>query len=112
MCDTWVRKIPKEGNGNPFQYSCLENSMNRAAWQATVPWVTKSQIQLESGILTSGTPGKSPNSLFKDMENGAQKGEETGSESVAWLRWDLGPSPPTQGSFHHPCALLPQPRDG
>ena len=25
-----------EGNGNPFQYSCLENSMNRGVWQATV----------------------------------------------------------------------------
>ena len=25
-----------EGNGNPFQYSCLENSMNRGAWQAMV----------------------------------------------------------------------------
>ena len=25
-----------EGNGNPFQYSCLENPMDRGAWQATV----------------------------------------------------------------------------
>ena len=31
-----------EGNGNPFQYSCLENSMGRG----TVPGVTKSQTQL------------------------------------------------------------------
>ena len=30
-----------EGNGNPFQYSCLENFMNRRAWQATVHGVTK-----------------------------------------------------------------------
>ena len=30
-----------EGNGNPFRYSCLENSMNRRAWQATVHGVTK-----------------------------------------------------------------------
>ena len=30
-----------EGNGNPLQYSCLENSMNRGAWQATVHGVTK-----------------------------------------------------------------------
>ena len=27
---------PGEGNGNPFQYSCLENSMDRRAWRATV----------------------------------------------------------------------------
>ena len=32
-----------EGNGNPLQYSCLENSMDRGAWQATVHGVTKSQ---------------------------------------------------------------------
>ena len=31
-----------EGNGNPLQYSCLENPMNRGAWQATVHGVAKS----------------------------------------------------------------------
>ena len=31
-----------EGNGYPVQYSCLENSMNKGAWQATVHGVTKS----------------------------------------------------------------------
>ena len=30
------RRFPGEGNGNPLQYSCLENSMDRGAWQATV----------------------------------------------------------------------------
>ena len=29
------RRSPGEGNGNPLQYSCLENLMNRGAWQAT-----------------------------------------------------------------------------
>ena len=28
----WVRKVPGEGNGNPLQYSCLENPMDRGAW--------------------------------------------------------------------------------
>ena len=32
-----------EGNGNPLQYSCLENPMDRDAWWATVHGVTKSQ---------------------------------------------------------------------
>ena len=36
----------REGNGNPLQYSCLENSMNRRAWQATVHGVAKSWMQL------------------------------------------------------------------
>ena len=30
-----------EGNGTLLQYSCLEISMDRGAWQATVPWVAK-----------------------------------------------------------------------
>ena len=33
----------REGNGNPFQYSCLENSMDRGAWQATVHGIVKSR---------------------------------------------------------------------
>ena len=40
--------LPGERNGNPLQYSCLENSTNRGAWLATVHRVTKSQTQLSS----------------------------------------------------------------
>ena len=40
------RRSPGEGNGYPFQYSCLENSMDRGAWRATIHGVPKSQIQL------------------------------------------------------------------
>ena len=29
-------RSPREGNGNPLQYSCLKNPMDRGAWQATV----------------------------------------------------------------------------
>ena len=36
-------KSPGEGNGYPLPYSCLENSMNRRAWQAPVQGVEKSQ---------------------------------------------------------------------
>ena len=36
------RRSPGEGNGNPLQYSSLENSMDRGNWQATVPGVVKS----------------------------------------------------------------------
>ena len=39
--DPWVGKIPGEGNGNPLQYSCLGNPIDRGAWQATVHGVTK-----------------------------------------------------------------------
>ena len=39
---------PGKGNGNPLQYSCLENTMDRGAWQATVHGVTNSQTQLSN----------------------------------------------------------------
>ena len=40
-------RSPGEGNGNPLQYSCLGNPMDRGAWQAIVRVVTMSQIQLK-----------------------------------------------------------------
>ena len=40
-------RYPRGGNGNPLQYSCLENPMDRGAWQATVHSVTQSQAQLK-----------------------------------------------------------------
>ena len=43
-------RSPAEGNGNPFQYSCLENPRDRGAWQATVYRVAKSQTQLSTYV--------------------------------------------------------------
>ena len=48
MQETWVKSLGQEEsregeNGNPLQYSCLKNPMDRGAWQATVQRVTKSQ---------------------------------------------------------------------
>ena len=40
-------RSPGEGNGNPLQYSCLENPMDRGAWQAVVHRITESQTQLK-----------------------------------------------------------------
>ena len=39
-------RSPREGNGNPLQDSCLENSMDRGAWWAVVQGIAKSQTQL------------------------------------------------------------------
>ena len=53
MQATWVQSLGREGpleegNGNPLQYSCLENPMDREAWQATVYGVAKSQTRLSN----------------------------------------------------------------
>ena len=45
LFSSWIR-CPGEGNSYSLQYSCLENSMDREAWWATVHGVAKSQTQL------------------------------------------------------------------
>ena len=45
--DPWIRKIPGGGHGYLLQYSCLENSMDRGAWQAIVHGFSKSWAQLK-----------------------------------------------------------------
>ena len=41
-------RFPGEGNGNPLQYPCLENLMDRGAWWATVHGVSKSRARLSN----------------------------------------------------------------
>ena len=53
-------RIPREGNGNPLQYSCFENSMDRGAWWATVHGVRKEsdmteRLSMRVGYLTLGS---------------------------------------------------------
>ena len=42
-----LERSPRRGKGNLLQYSCLENPMDRGAWQAIVPGVAKSQTRLK-----------------------------------------------------------------
>ena len=43
-----LEKAPEEGHGDPLQYSCLGNPMDRGAWRATVHGVTKSWTRLSN----------------------------------------------------------------
>ena len=45
-------RSPGEGNGNPLQYSCLENPMDRGAWRATVHGTVKSWARLSNFTFT------------------------------------------------------------
>ena len=45
-------RSPEVGNGNPLQYSCLENFLDREAWRATVHEVAKSQTRLSTSQAT------------------------------------------------------------
>ena len=50
-------RSPGEGNGNPLQYSCLENPMDGGAWRTTVHRVTKSQTRLSDFTFTFNAIG-------------------------------------------------------
>ena len=64
MRETWVSipgsgRSPGEGNGNPLQYSCLENSMDGGAWLTTIHGVAKSRTQLSNFTGSqAGMPGR------------------------------------------------------
>ena len=47
-----ISQRPGEGNGTPFQYSCLENPIDRGAWWAAVHGVPKSQTRLSDFTFT------------------------------------------------------------
>ena len=56
MQGTWDHSLGEddsgEGNGNPLQYSCLENPLDGGAWQTTAHGVTQSQTQLSDFTFT------------------------------------------------------------
>ena len=52
-CITGLGRSSGEGNGNPFQYSCLENPMDGGAWQLTVHGVAKSWTGLSNFTIST-----------------------------------------------------------
>ena len=60
-------RSPREGNGNPLQCSCLENSMDREAWQATVHGVAKSQTWLSNSHTHTHTHTHTHNDMMDKM---------------------------------------------
>ena len=75
-------KSPGEGNGNPLQYSCLENLMDRGAWQAIVPAVAK-KLRMTWWLTTI------PHSGTKDACLAHQKARSNAGVCVLW--WVIKP---------------------
>ena len=71
-------RSPGKRNGYPLQYSCLENSMNRGAWQATAHGVTKSQTQLSNFCLPFFTYEHIANKNFLNKKVERRKGKRGG----------------------------------
>ena len=69
-------RSPGEGNANPLQYSYLENSVDRGAWQAIVHGVTKSQTRLSDFNFPSQRPNEgNGNPLdYSSLENSVDRG--------------------------------------
>jgi len=59
-------RSPSIGNGNPLQYSCLEDSINRGVWWATVHGVTKNQARLGTPKTVKG--GEKEAGQFRGFE--------------------------------------------
>ena len=72
-------RSPGEGNGNPLQYSCLENSMDRGARQAIVYGVTKSQT---NQVTEQRQQMKNKSRSEGRNITGHEKGLEPNTESV------------------------------
>ena len=67
------RSSPGGGNGNPCQYSCLENAMDRGAWEATVHRLSKSQTQLKWLSMHSGGGEKWSSSRSRSRRRNLRK---------------------------------------
>ena len=78
-------KLLGEGNGNPLQYSCLENPMDGGAWWAVVPGVTKSWTRLSDFTFTFHFHALEKEMAIHSREPG-EPGEPQGQRSLVGCR--------------------------
>ena len=79
-------RSPGEGNGNPLQYSCLENSLDRGAWPATVHGFAESQTPLRSFHFSlSYQPRRTPWGRLSCMQGGVGVARLWAALSWAWI---------------------------
>ena len=78
-------RSPGEVNGNPLQYSCLENPMDRGAWQSTVHGVAKSWTQLSNFTITAYLVTKYYFFFFKESQVLVFKCFDSSPQSWSWF---------------------------
>ena len=76
-------RSPGGGNGNPVQYSCLENPTDRGAWWATAHGVTESQTQLSTSMMYDFII-KTVMSLLYFVSIACFKGENKGKDRLRY----------------------------
>ena len=89
------RRSPGEGNGNPLQYSCLENSMDRGAWWATAHGVTFTLGALVAQMVKNMPAMQETWVQSLGWEDPLEKGMATHSSIFAWrIPWTEEPGRP------------------
>ena len=99
--DSWVEKILWRRKWQPLQYSCLENPMDRGAWQATAEEFTKDQTQPSNETAAAAKLLQSCPTLCDPMDHPPPGSSVHGILQARILEWLPFPSPedlPTQGS--------------
>ena len=92
-------RCPGEGNAYPLQYSCLENSMDIGAWQATVHGITKSQTRLSDFHVYKYKTWKKTVCILKNIKSYNVKSAHIFHYLLYILRWFGNlPRPPKKKS--------------
>ena len=104
MRETRVRSLgledsPGEGNGNPLQYSCLENPMDGGACWATVHGVAKSQTRLRDFTFTLGSEGKASTCNAGDLGSIPGSGRSPGGGNGNPLQYSCLENPMDGGAW-------------
>ena len=86
-------RSPGEGNGNPLQYSCLGNPMDRGAWWATVHGVTGRESNTTYQLNNKDNMNRRP--VRRAGQGARSRGVPgLGSCVTCWLLWNVGGLPP------------------
>ena len=115
-------RSPRGGHGNPLQYSCLENPMDRGAWQATVRGVTKSQDRTKRRTLLLS---KGPENALGSLPSRTRGLQAPAPQARPWLPlcpqpretpcktwariWASKPSETSWAELETPCLCYPAP---